>query len=138
MAPRQKVQVWIYSKEQEVLLFRMTAERGGGWQPVTGGVEKEESLVQAALREVSEESGIHAQEAESLQIDFKFKDRWGDAHEFVFAVQAPSPLPEIKLDPKEHSEYQWITPKKAMSLLKYPIYQEALFTLAKRWTLERK
>ena len=50
-----KVQVWIYRKASgtpsqgpvEVLILKLTPERGGFWQPVTGGVEEGEDIGRA-------------------------------------------------------------------------------------------
>jgi dATP pyrophosphohydrolase len=47
-------------KRLEVLLIRRSPERSlaGVWQPVTGGIERGESAIQAAVREVREETGL--------------------------------------------------------------------------------
>jgi dATP pyrophosphohydrolase len=47
-------------KRLETLLIRRSPERSlaGVWQPVTGGIERGESAMQAAVREVREETGL--------------------------------------------------------------------------------
>lgn len=48
------------AKRLELLLLRRSAERSlaGVWQPVTGGIERGESALAAATREVLEETGL--------------------------------------------------------------------------------
>ena len=47
-------------KRLELLLLRRSSHRSlaGVWQPVTGGIERGESALEAAAREVSEETGL--------------------------------------------------------------------------------
>jgi dATP pyrophosphohydrolase len=47
-------------KRLEVLLIRRSPDRSlaGVWQPVTGGIERGESTLRAAVREVREETGL--------------------------------------------------------------------------------
>jgi len=56
---RENVQVYIYSQEcEKVLMLKRTEERSGYWQPVCGGIEAGETLIEAGIREVYEETGI--------------------------------------------------------------------------------
>jgi 8-oxo-dGTP pyrophosphatase MutT (NUDIX family) len=134
-----KVQVWVHSLDahgvRHVLLLRVTPERGSFWQPVTGGVEAGESLENAAFREVTEETGVStwAGPVEPLNYQFEFRGRFGDAIETAYAIQTLSKLPKITLDPREHVEYEWVTPLKAMSLLKFTSNQEGLRRLMDLW-----
>lgn len=133
-----KVQVWIHSQGQ-VLVFKTNPERGGFWQPVTGKVEDNESIEGAALREAKEESGLKfAAPLEDLDFDFRFTGKWGPAHEFVYALQAPiAPTnpPAVRLDPKEHVEARWVSPEQAMTLIEFEMNREGLKRLVKRWGL---
>ena len=127
-----KVQVWIH-RDKQVLLLKTTPKRGGFWQPVTGKVEPGESVEEGALREAVEETGLDfkGQQPRALGFEFSFEGKWGAAHEHAFALVAPSK--EIRLDPKEHVEFQWLTPKKAQSLLKFDSNREPLALLVKSW-----
>jgi dATP pyrophosphohydrolase len=130
-----KVQVWIYRENPrgtlEVLLLRLKPARGGYWQPVTGGVERDEDLKTAALREAREETGL-AFVKKPEPLDFKFRyysDRHeSDCEEHVFALQAPagSASDELKLDPHEHVESQWLRAKAASCELKHPSNRDGL------------
>ncbi len=107
-----KVQVWIYrvsaAGQIEILLLRMIPDRGGYWQPVTGGVEVGEPIEDAALREAREETSLSFKGGvEPLNYCFRFRTRWGaDAEEYAFALQA-SALAEVRLDPQEHDAMAW-------------------------------
>src|SRR4051812_42661610 len=91
-----KVQVWLHARPsgqaRQFLVFHTQPKRGAFWQPVTGGVEKDETYEQAALREVQEETGLtfRATELRDLGYEFEFESRWGGkAREKCFAIVAP-------------------------------------------------
>ena len=44
--------------EIEFLILKRKKERGGFWQPITGGLEDDETLMEALRREIKEETGI--------------------------------------------------------------------------------
>ena len=58
--PNLKVQVFVFTdtEPRQYLLLRYNDQKGGYWQPVTGSVEAGETLEQAALRELWEETGL--------------------------------------------------------------------------------
>lgn len=112
---KKKVQVVICVKELDCpnfLLLQMNAKRNNYWQNVTGSVEKGESIQQAAIREVVEETGLDQNNIVSIsQIDliFHFHDQWhNDVEESVFLIQCENKW-EIQLDPIEHQSFKWIT-----------------------------
>ncbi len=126
---RKKVQVWIRADEY-FLLLKTNPDRGGFWQPVTGSVEKGESIEAAAERELQEETGFY-QTPEPIGSSFKFEDRFregGEVEEHGFWVDLPGPL-EPELDGKEHEGFQWVTAEKAFTLLRYPSNVEMLKSL---------
>lgn len=104
----------------EVLLLKRTEARGGFWQLVTGRLERGEVPSQAALRELSEETG-RMLDVEPL----------GYRHSFAFGETVPPELyeetafharwegGEPKLDPTEHTEYRWAKLDEALELLPF-------------------
>jgi len=136
----QKVQVWIYSGNSyegaQVLLLKMTPERGGYFQPVTGSVERGESLLKAATREALEETGINViDKIEPLGYQFRFQGDWewyqGEVEETCFEARVERCL-EVQLDPKEHSSYHWVGLDQAFEMLYYESNKEALKILVKK------
>ena len=69
---QRKVQVWVLDTEKKaVLLLQTIPERDSFWQPVTGSVEEGETLTEAALREVCEETGL-GDETKVIDLHYKF------------------------------------------------------------------
>jgi 8-oxo-dGTP pyrophosphatase MutT (NUDIX family) len=112
---KNKVQVVLFKQnpegEKEFLLLKTNERRGLFWQSVTGSVEKGEDFKTAAFREVLEETNCQAENITSvvdLEMDFEFKDQWGDeVYEKVFAFEIKDNF-ELILDPKEHIEFKWV------------------------------
>lgn len=109
----------------EYLLLKRIPERKGFWQPVTGGVEEGEVIEEALRREVREETGVGnlLLIIEGLYY-FEFADPVPN-QEYVYGVEV-SPLENIVLDPKEHSEYRWCSLQDALGLLHWNENKEAL------------
>jgi dihydroneopterin triphosphate diphosphatase len=131
---RLKVQVWIHRRSAsgiELLLLLLRPERGGFWQPVTGGVEEGEELGAAALREAREESGMEFRgPALPLGTDFRFEARGRRFHEFGFRVEADAAA-RVSLDGREHVDHRWVGPAEAKKLLHHASNVEMLEVLIK-------
>ena len=111
--------VLVHTSDLRVLLLER-ADYPGYWQSVTGSQEAGETLVQTALRELAEETGIDAA-AYGGVVDWQLSNqyaifpRWrqryppGTTHntEHVFALQVPAPVP-VRLAPGEHLAYVWL------------------------------
>lgn len=131
-----KVQCWIFSRDtlgnEVCLLLKTNVLRGQFWQPVTGTVEDDEGFFEAACRETSEETRfIFSAPPIDTGFEFGFKSRLGSARERVFALFIDE-MPTPTLDPKEHDEYQWISPVLASNLLRYPSNRDGLVQSYKR------
>jgi len=112
------VLVVIHSADGQVLLIER-ADAPGFWQSVTGSQDANETLVQTAIREVREETGVDATKYELVPWDienrYEIYERWrhryapGVTHntEHVFGLRLPEPLP-VTLAPDEHLHAVWL------------------------------
>ena len=95
------------------------ADKPGYWQSVTGSIEGNETPMQAAVREVHEETGLDAllydlqdwQVSNVYEIYPHWRHRYApgvtENREHLFGLTLPSPL-HIKLAPNEHVCYEWV------------------------------
>ena len=112
------VLVLIHTEDLQVLIMER-ADKVGFWQSVTGSLEAGETPRQAAIREVLEETGLHAEhyELQDWQVanTYEIYPHWRYRYapnvttnvEHQFALVLPSALP-VKLAPDEHLEYAWV------------------------------
>lgn len=137
---RQPIQVLVYPVRRtaagnwEYLLMRRISSRGGFWQGVTGGVERNEDLFEAAARELIEETGLVPSDFQTIDYSYSFpvEDRFrylypsgtGSITEHVFMARITDER-EPKLS-EEHDQYRWCKFNEALSLLRWPENIEAL------------
>ena len=112
------VLVVIHTPDLQVLLMER-ADAPGLWQSVTGSQDVGETLVQTAVREVAEETGLDARRFDlsdwRLTNEFEIFDRWrhryapGVTHntEHVFGLSVPA-LSPVTLSPREHLAFIWL------------------------------
>jgi dATP pyrophosphohydrolase len=110
--------VLIHTPDLQVLIMER-ADKPGFWQSVTGSVEGDETPLQAAIREVSEETGLDALQYElqdwQVSNDYEIYPHWRHRYapgvtenrEHLFGLTLPATLP-IKLAPDEHVRYEWV------------------------------
>lgn len=113
------------------LLLKRHPDRGGFWQPVTGGVEAGEDLKEAALREMEEETGIRdtVRVMENIHyFEFEANGGHGWTKEYVYGVQVQVGIEALISD--EHTEMKWCTLEEACELLKYESNREGLRKIA--------
>jgi len=101
------------------LLLKRNEQKGGFWQPITGGVKDGENLAQAVNREMQEETDITSYLRIINDVHyFEFDTaEYGILKEYVFGVQI-APDMYAKLSP-EHTEMKWCTLEESLVLLKY-------------------
>ena len=140
---RQPISILVYpvrrvDEDWEYMLVRRVANPDlrlePFWQGVTGGLEEGEDLEQAAMRELTEETGFVTATLEQLQYSYSFpiQEEWRKLysppveeiveHVFVAFVEG---LGEPTLS-MEHDMWQWCTLDKALRLLTYPGNIQAL------------
>lgn len=109
--PPEAVAVYPYRRTErglELLQLRRTGAYGGTWHNVYGGVEAGETAVQAALRELREETGLAAQALQQVEHLESFYFRHTDRVVLmpVFAAEIPADA-EIRLN-AEHDDWRWV------------------------------
>jgi dihydroneopterin triphosphate diphosphatase len=133
MARGNNIEAIVFRKKNnnyEFLLLRRTAERGGFWQPVTGGIEEDETKLDAVKREVEEEIGVK-NILKIIDEIYSFILEGNNKEEFVFGVEIGS-NEKIVLDKNvslEHEEYKWCKFEEALDLLKWKGNKEGLTKL---------
>ncbi len=137
MVQRINVQVFVFCKKPsfKVLILKRTPERSGYWQPVCGGVEKGEELIETALREITEETGIkHIKSILDLEYTFTYKEtKKGvlmDMQDFCFAAEVVK-ISDVKIS-DEHEEYKWCSYIEAKEYLKWEHNLNALEKLMQK------
>ncbi len=136
---RRPMQVLVYPVRRAkagwhyLMLHRIPA-RGGFWQGVTGGAEWGEELVDAASRELWEETRLRAVEVRALGCRYAYpiQDRWKglysadtkeiEEHAFLAVVESA----KVTISSEEHDEWRWSTYDEALELLKWRENIEAL------------
>ena len=111
------------------LMLKRPEDKGGFWQPVTGGVEDGETIEAAAKRELSEETALHPIEWLGEIMRFQFEENGWWFSEYVFATR-------VEAEPilTEHVEFRWCTLEEAQALVPehHVEIREALGLVAQR------
>lgn len=103
----------------EFLLLRRPEQKvqGGKWGVPAGKVEENETLQKAMARELREETSFVLKEEKRLLYFGKLFVRHPTYdftyHMFHLPLQEK---PRIILNPKEHFDFQWVTPKKSLKV----------------------
>jgi dihydroneopterin triphosphate diphosphatase len=93
----------------QLLLLQTNPQRGQFWQNMTGSVESDESFLEAAVREINEETGIEIEPTKliDLGLEFNFHDQWQrEVTERCYLLLLTAPQ-EITIDAHEHQAYIW-------------------------------
>jgi dATP pyrophosphohydrolase len=131
------VDVWLFrtiGDTTEILMLHRAAHRvlPGLWQGVSGLVEGDEVIVDAAIREVREETGLEDADVEGwFHLDYVAEFLWEPTDALItsvyFAVRtAPAWEPILS---HEHDAYEWLPFDDALRRAVWPGYREALIRL---------
>lgn len=126
MTPKLPVSVLVvvHTADLDVLLLER-AVRPGYWQSVTGSLDRlDESLEEAAAREVAEETGIaapagalrHWNVVNTFEIYAQWRHRFAPGvlynREHVFGLRLPARAP-VRLAADEHTAFTWLAWREA-------------------------
>jgi dihydroneopterin triphosphate diphosphatase len=136
----ESVLVVIHTPQREVLLIER-ADNPGFWQSVTGSKDTvDEALLETAMREVHEETGIAALAGQfrdwGLSNVYEIYPVWRHRYapgvtrntEHVFSLCLPDAC-EVRLNPAEHTAWQWLPHHAAADLCFSPSNAEAVLLL---------
>ena len=135
------VLVVIHTPDMQVLLLER-ADHPGYWQSVTGSQNQGETLVQTAMREVAEETGLDTSRYLltdcGIQNEYEIYEEWRWRYapevmhntEHVFALLVPEPLP-VTVAAREHLNFTWLPWKEAVEKVFSPSNADAIRRLAR-------
>jgi dATP pyrophosphohydrolase len=134
------VLVVIYTAKNEVLLLER-ADHPGYWQSVTGSLDfLDEPLIEAAARELFEETGIDVKALPSTTLSpmnhsvlYEIYPEWRHRYppgvtqntEHWFQICLDDRVP-VQISPREHLSYRWEAIERAADLCFSPSNQEAI------------
>src|SRR5450756_141683 len=130
------------AQDMKVLLLER-ADYPGYWQSVTGSCEAGETLVETALREVREETGLdvrqyaltdwQSQNVYEIYPQWRYRYPPDIAHntEHVFGLELPHSV-AVQLAPREHLNFQWLAWQDAAEKVFSPSNRAAILELPQR------
>lgn len=123
MKTGEQIEVYFFKKTEAgkllFLLAKRVHERGGFWQPMTGGVEQGETFEQTIRRESQEEFGFaKINRIIDTGYRFSFADENGEHTEYIYGAEVDADA-EPTLS-HEHDEFKWLEKDEALNFLKWP------------------
>jgi 8-oxo-dGTP diphosphatase len=96
-------------RDKKILMVRRASDDflGGNYELPGGGVDDGESIIECAIREVREETGLTISKVINTFAGFDYStDRKPHVRQVNFIVEVKKG--DVRLDPNEHSEYKWV------------------------------
>jgi 8-oxo-dGTP pyrophosphatase MutT (NUDIX family) len=100
--------------------LKRTPERGDFWQTVTGGIHIGESLLQAAYRELREETSLTEATLSLFWTNIKYSFMGNDGYlldEYVFEAKVQD-ASGFKMS-TEHNAFDWLSPADAATRVRF-------------------
>lgn len=131
----ESVLVVVYTQAEDVLLMQRR-DHPDFWQSITGSLEGDETITQAAWRELKEETGLSASDGALTDCQlanwFEIYPQWRHRYapnvtqnkEHVFTFAIPKIIP-ITLS-HEHLSFRWLSKDKASIMASSPSNQAAI------------
>lgn len=134
MKYRKGIFIVTYSRTKEGIKYLLLKRKlhWRGWEFPKGGLKKNEDIIKGLKREVKEETGKPPLDIKKFDVFGKYKykrelkDREGvDGQTYsLYCAEIKPGL--IKIDKKEHSDYQWLKFEKALKKLTWPNQRKCL------------
>jgi len=131
------VLIIVYTKNKNILLLNKKG-KNSMWQSITGSLQINEKPLDAAKRELFEETGIVSNNIIDCKKEhiFEIYEMWrhkyeeGITHntEHVFKLELDD-IVDIKLDSDEHDSFEWATRVKAAEKVFSHTNRQAIFDL---------
>lgn len=118
------IEAWIYDLiAKEILLLKVKTGQCSFWQPITGGIESDESPEIACIREIFEETGLEIELTELLQIGHHTVVIDEDLTIFKTLFLVETKQKDIHIS-DEHIDFMWTEVKKVPDILYWQSNQE--------------
>ena len=133
----ESVLVVVYTQDRQALLLKRKAPFEF-WQSVTGSLDPDESPLEAARRELAEETSLPADNladpgnTRTFTIDPRWLNRYAEGvtenREYEFRLELATSC-DVVIDTAEHSEWRWVPLEEAVDLVWSWTNKEALQAL---------
>ena len=118
------IEAWIYnSVAKEILLLIVKSGQLSFWQPITGGIESDESPEAACIREIFEETGLEIELTKLLKISHHTVVVDEDLTIFKTLFLVKTQKKDIHLS-DEHIDFMWTEVKNVPDILYWQSNQE--------------
>lgn len=118
------IEAWIYDPiAKEILLLKVKTEQRSFWQPITGGIESDESPEAACIREIFEETGLEIELTKLLKISHHTVVVDEDLTIFKTLFLVKTQKKDIHLS-DEHIDFMWTEVKNVPDILYWQSNQE--------------
>lgn len=118
------IEAWIYDPiAKEILLLKVKTEQRSFWQPITGGIESDESPGAACIREIFEETGLEIELTKLLKISHHTVVIDEDLTIFKTLFLVETKQKDIHIS-DEHIDFIWTEVKNVPDILYWQSNQE--------------